>query len=146
MAAVVRYQRAIMRPKKQEPTKAEPAPKTGRCAVIVAAYHAQKWIKPCIASIRSQVLPPGWTLDLRIGVDGCAETAAALTRMKESYYLAPDNVGTYVLRNSLIGLGPADCYTIFDADDEMLPTYLATGIMGAGSNGLAGAARSSPLP
>jgi len=68
----------------------------------------------------------GWKYEIRIGVDGCAGTAAILQRNHIKFWASPVNVGTYVMANSLIALGPADVYARFDADDYMLPTYLQT--------------------
>ena len=50
--------------------------------------------------------------------------------MGRSYYWTFENVGAYILRNSLIRVAPADVYVIFDADDVMLPAYLPV-VMGA---------------
>jgi glycosyltransferase involved in cell wall biosynthesis len=107
----------------------------------MAAWQAQEWIRECVQSIKSQEMPPGWAVDLRIGVDGCAATADAIAAMDQPYYWTPKNVGAYVLRNSLVAAGPADCYAIFDADDLMFGGYLATLIKDAGSDGIAGAGR-----
>jgi glycosyltransferase involved in cell wall biosynthesis len=101
-------------------------------AVILAAYQARAdWLQACLASIdASAATAPGVALHVRIGVDGCADTAAVLEEMGRSYYWTPDNVGAYIVRNSLIRLAPADAYVIFDADDVMLPAYLPS-VMGA---------------
>ena len=97
-----------------------------RCAVIVAAWQAQSTILNCIKSIRAQYPLDGWEYELRVGVDGCAATAAILQRNRIPFYHNKENVGTYIMANSLIALGPADIYTRFDADDIMLPNYLQT--------------------
>lgn len=96
-------------------------------AVIVAAYRArQEWLAACLASIQASAAGcPDVDLDIRIGVDGCAETAAALDAMGLAYHWSAENVGPYVLRNSLLQLAPADAYVIFDADDVMLPGYMS---------------------
>jgi hypothetical protein len=97
-----------------------------KCAVIVAAYHAQRYILQCLKSMEAQRPLPGWEYELRLGVDGCLATAAVLQRAGRPFHFSKENVGTYVMANSLIAIGPADVYARFDADDFMLPDYLAT--------------------
>jgi hypothetical protein len=68
----------------------------------------------------------GWTHEMRVGVDGCSATAAILQKNRIPFYYNKENVGTYIMANSLIAVGPADIYSRFDADDYMLPQYLKT--------------------
>jgi glycosyltransferase involved in cell wall biosynthesis len=93
-------------------------------AVIIAAYQAAPFIGECIASWRVATLPHRVRIDIRIGVDGCEETARALDALGVSYGWSPVNVGPYVIRNTLIESAPADAFAIFDADDRVLPRYL----------------------
>lgn len=123
--------------------KVKPIPATGSVAVILAAYKAGKWLEECVRSIYAQRLPSGWTLDLRIGVDGCEETASVLKRIGQPYFMSKKNVGTYIIRNSLMAVAPADAYAIFDADDVMLEGYLATLLRLVGTDGIAGAGRTT---
>lgn len=96
------------------------------CAIIMAAYRARPWIAEAIASIDAQEPTPGWTYSLRIGVDGCEDTSRRLMELGRPHWYSPENVGAYVMRNSLIEMDPADAYAVFDADDVMLPEYLRT--------------------
>ena len=95
-------------------------------AVIIAAYQARAdWLAQCLASIdASAATAPHICAHVRIGVDGCQETARTLDALGRSYSWTFENVGAYILRNSLIRVAPADAYVIFDADDVMLPEYL----------------------
>lgn len=95
-------------------------------AVIVAVYEIRpEWLMECLVSIgASAAMAPDVTVDVRVGVDGCEATAAVLEQLGRPYAWSPVNVGTYVLRNSLIALAPADAYAMFDADDVMLPVYV----------------------
>jgi hypothetical protein len=106
----------------------------------MAAYRAKRWILTTLESIRGQETRDGWTYSLRIGVDGCEETSSLLLAEGEPHWYSTTNVGPYVMRNSLIELEPAEAYAIFDADDVMLPEYLAT-LLGwsDGGKGIAGA-------
>jgi glycosyltransferase involved in cell wall biosynthesis len=94
-------------------------------AVIIAAYNADKYILDCYGSVKNQIPLEGWSVDIRIGVDGCQKTADVLRRAGIPFYWSEKNVGAYITRNSLIYLSPADVYSYFDADDEMFDDYLA---------------------
>ena len=96
------------------------------CAVIIAAYNAEKYILECYESVKNQIPLEGWEYDIRIGVDGCQKTADVLRKNKIPYFWSEKNVGAYIIRNSLVAVGQADCYSIFDADDTMFPNYLKT--------------------
>lgn len=96
-----------------------------KCAVIIAAYAADKYILECYNSVKNQIPIEGYSVDVRIGVDGCQKTADVLRKNKIPFYWSEKNVGAYIIRNSLCAVAPADCYAIFDADDVMFPDYLA---------------------
>lgn len=113
-----------------------------RVAVIIAAYAAERWIVDCVRSVLHQKPTAGWTYELRIGVDACPATSAALEAAGIPHYVARENSGAYVVRNSLIGLAPpANAYAIFDADDVMLPEYLHTLLAVSEGTAIAGGAR-----
>lgn len=97
-----------------------------KCAVIVAAYKAAPYIGAMLESFDKLKKLDGWEWELRIGVDACPETARELDIQGVPYETALENVGAYVMRNSLIAKGRADCYAIFDADDTFDPDYLAS--------------------
>lgn len=95
-----------------------------KVAVIVAAHQVRpEWLDECIGSIAASAAQTDVTLDLRIGADGCQQTATYLDDLITPYWWSPVNVGPYVLRNSLVALRPAEAFIIFDADDVMLPEY-----------------------
>jgi GT2 family glycosyltransferase len=96
------------------------------CAVIIAAYNADKYILECYNSVKNQIPLEGVEIEIRIGVDGCQKTADVLRRAGIPFYWSEKNVGAYIMRNSLIYLEPADVYSYFDADDTMFPDYLKT--------------------
>lgn len=95
-----------------------------KIAVIIAAYNAEKYILECYESVKNQIPVPGYSVDIRIGVDGCQKTADVLRKNKIPFYWSEKNVGAYIMRNSLCAVAPADMYSIFDADDTMFPDYL----------------------
>jgi GT2 family glycosyltransferase len=93
-------------------------------AVIITAYQAQWWLGDCLASVRAAVSRSGLDVDVRLGVDGCEDSAAWCEAHDVPFFWSARNRGTYVMRNSLVALAPARAYAIFDADDVMLPSYL----------------------
>ena len=95
------------------------------CSVIIAAYNTPEYILSCVESFNRQQPTPGWVYDLRIGVDGCEKTAETLDRHGIKYFYSPENVGAYIMRNSLLAIGEADAYSVFDSDDIMYQEYLA---------------------
>lgn len=115
-----------------------------RAAVIMTAHNTARYIVAAISSVRDSIagVAPDWQVELRVGVDACPETAAALDAIGEPYWWSPVNVGTFVLRNSLVALAPADAYATFDSDDVMLSGYLPR-VLAALAPGvhMAGAAR-----
>ena len=94
------------------------------CIAARAGKNAERFIGECVAAIREQRMPDGWTLDLRFGVDACPATSAALTTLGVPHWRSDAQVGAYVMRNSLVALRPAHAYAIFDCDDVMKPRYL----------------------
>lgn len=106
-----------------------------KCAVIVAAYKAAPYIGEMLQSFDAQKKIDGWEWEIRIGVDACPDTARELEILGVDYWFSPENVGAYVVRNSLMDKGRADCYAIFDADDIMEPTYLSTLVPMAAKHG-----------
>ena len=95
-----------------------------KVAVIIAAYNCEKYILECYKSVKNQVPCNGWTYEIRLGIDNCPRTADICRKHNIPFYWSENNVGAYVMRNSLIALLPADKYAIFDADDAMYPGYL----------------------
>lgn len=98
---------------------------TLKCAVLMPArLPSSRWILQSIASIWSQESADDWEHELRIGVDDCDRTSAALLNEGIPHWFSADRLGPWVMRNSLRALGEADAYATFDADDEMRQGYL----------------------
>ncbi len=96
-------------------------------SVLVAAWRAEAWLDACAASILEQDLPPGWRLELLIGVDGCRDTARVARRIDSptlQVFETPGNHGTYVMFNTLAARARGMLISRFDADDVMRPGYL----------------------
>ena len=112
-----------------------------RCAVIIAAWRAEEWIEECLASIEAQERVRNWKVEIRVAVDACEPTSRKLLALGRSHWWSPENVGPYLLRNSLIAIERAHAYAVFDADDTMEPRYLERLLRLAGSRHIAGSAR-----
>lgn len=93
-------------------------------AIIIAAYDCAEYIIDCFISVRACFKNKDWLISIRIGVDACEKTAKKMELNYIPFYYSKQNVGAYVMRNSLIYLNKADAYAYFDADDIMFSNYL----------------------
>lgn len=100
-------------------------------ALFISAYKADKNLINILDKFSNQKLPKGWVLKIYIGVDGCKETFNLLKENKINFYFSPENVGTYIILNSLIDVAKKynhDMYVRFDADDIPMSKFLFYGI------------------
>ncbi len=103
-------------------------------SVLIAAYRARAWLADCLNAVLSQALPPGWQLQVLVGIDGCDDTLAWLQAAHyggvegvELVHLK-QNSGTYITFNTLMRYAHGELIARFDADDVMQPGYLAAHI------------------
>ena len=82
-------------------------------SVIIPAYKAIKYIDECIASIKGDC-------EILIGVDACEETYNHIRHLENVYYFK-ENVGPYVIKNTLVDEAKYDDILFFDSDDIMAP-------------------------
>lgn len=100
-------------------------------AIILTAYKSEKYILRTLKSLQNQPLPNGWQIRFYIGVDACENTASILKENKIPYYYTKENVGTYILTNSLINNAQedkCDMFLRFDSDDIACRNFLLYGI------------------
>ncbi len=100
-------------------------------SVLIAAYQAPAWIAGCLKAVFAQQLPPGWHLQVLLGIDGCEDTLNAVRSLRHEaleVVYAPSNQGTYLMFNALMLYARGDLICRFDADDLMCPDYLLTQI------------------
>jgi hypothetical protein len=97
----------------------------------------------CIRAWEAVRVPDGWRISLWVGVDGCEATRQTLADHGVEAWWSPENVGPYLIRNSLIARTPSETYVIFDADDMPHPDYLAELLPMTADGSIAGAARRS---
>lgn len=100
-------------------------------SVLIAAYRAEKWLQECIDSTLRQALPPDWEMEILIGVDACEETLESVRQLeypRVTRFYFSQNVGTYVVFNTLMRHANGSLICRFDADDVMLDDYLVSQI------------------
>lgn len=91
---------------------------------IVPAYKVDLFIEECLDSIHAQKC----NKEILVGVDGCEDTMTKILAIKGKYpelkvFYFNENVGTYVVMNTLIGLSKGDYISTFGADDIMKDNF-----------------------
>ena len=116
------------------PSKAPPASRSFSVlpfhpvSIVIPAFRAAPFIEAALDSVERQNYFNGNDrFEVIIGVDGCEETRARLAAIKSKYRNLrvcwfPDNVGCYVVRNTLLHREVKhERVILFDADDLMRP-------------------------
>jgi glycosyltransferase involved in cell wall biosynthesis len=90
----------------------------------VPAYHMEEYIEECLDSISKQ----NCYHEILVGVDACESTLTAVKKIKRKYptlriFWFPENMGTYVVKNTLATYAQNDVLCFFDADDIMYKDY-----------------------
>jgi glycosyltransferase involved in cell wall biosynthesis len=85
-------------------------------SVIIPAYKATKYIDECLASIKGNC-------EILIGVDGCEQTYNHVKHLDNVYYFE-ENVGPYIIKNTLVDKAKYDVILFFDSDDVMVDGLL----------------------
>lgn len=88
-------------------------------SVLIPAFKSQDFLEEAISvfveSGRCQVV---------IGIDGCSTTLRAARKLPADIYYSHENVGSYMIRNSLVKYARHKRLIFFDADDVPLPNIL----------------------
>lgn len=96
--------------------------------VVITAFNSAGFLERCIDSVMGQ---RGLKNELRVivGVDGCKETFATAKQLTRKYkekckfYFSKRNVGTYVLKNSLLKkVVDRDALVFFLDSDDFIPS------------------------
>lgn len=99
----------------------------GGLSLIISAYQSQLFIDECLASVYASLSRLDEPWELLIGIDGCPDTRRAVRKYPlgsaSAVHYFPDNVGTYVVTNTMISLAAYDGVVRFDSDDVMLPAF-----------------------
>lgn len=92
-------------------------------SIIIPAYKASKFISECIDSIFNSKEVEDINIQVLIGIDGCEETLNYIKSTdilkKCNVYYSENNVGPYIIRNSLLEISKYEKIIFFDSDDIM---------------------------
>lgn len=102
-------------------------------AVVITAYKSSGFLERCVDSIVTSCKLLGVPFRVLVGIDGCSETrstAVGLVRKygsKVEFYFSKDNLGTYMIRNSLLEkiVRRDSVVLFFDSDDVAPPNFLS---------------------
>lgn len=89
--------------------------------VLIPTYKSSNFLNKNLESILNQNIE---NLKIIVGIDGCIEKYDYIKEIE--YYYSNENVGTYIMSNSLIKLVPnqTDNIIMFDSDDYMPSNFL----------------------
>jgi GT2 family glycosyltransferase/SAM-dependent methyltransferase len=96
--------------------------------VWIAAWGAANWVGAASSSVLEQRLPPGWQLELLIGVDNDPKTWEAAKKITDPRVGLVDmkvNRGCYVVFNTLLRFTQGSLVMSMGADDVIPPDRLA---------------------
>lgn len=95
--------------------------------ILMSAYNSAQYIGEAIESILKQN-PKNCKVTLNVGIDGCEETLEAVKEFKDNInlYYSENNVGTYIIKNSLFSTisNKKTLILTFDSDDYMVDGFL----------------------
>jgi glycosyltransferase involved in cell wall biosynthesis len=96
---------------------------TKNVSIIIPTYKNTEYIDECINSILKS--GENHSIELLIGVDACQETLHHI-KTKEypdfvKFYYFNENVGPYVIKNSLLNITNSENILFFDSDDIITP-------------------------
>ncbi|MFA5759756.1 MAG: glycosyltransferase family A protein [Clostridia bacterium] len=91
-------------------------------SIIIPAYQSQNYIIECIESIINQNIPS--QVEILIGIDNCDLTKDVITEWNKdknlvSMFWFNNNVGPYLIKNTLGNIAQYEYLIFFDSDDIM---------------------------
>lgn len=97
-------------------------------SIIIPTYGTPEYLKECIQSIKNQ--KNNFNYEILLGVDNCKETLQHLKMNKDFYkgikiYFFKNNVGPFIIKNTLINVVKNDKILFFDSDDIMTENMLS---------------------
>ena len=94
-------------------------------SIIIPAFKASKFLDECLQSVIKSI--GTYNVEIIIGIDACSETLnwfKSKTFKNLKVYWFKDNVGPYIVKNTLAGLASSENLLFFDADDIMAPNMV----------------------
>lgn len=102
-------------------------------SIILTAWKTQDYIEECLDSINKQQFfnKEKTNYEILLGIDGCEKTLEKINQIKHKYnnlkvFYFRENVGTYIVCNTLIMMAEYEYIYKFDTDDIMLPDTIST--------------------
>ena len=98
-------------------------------SIIIPAWRTADYIEECLDAVYAQQ-----PREILVGVDGCTKTLNKLLEIRHKYdnlriFFSKNNVGCYVIRNSLVRKSRGSKLIFFDSDDimrdDLIPTVCA---------------------
>lgn len=115
-------------------------------SVIVPAYKSSKYIQECLRSINDQYYFVDYDkYEILVGVDACYETLEAINSCnfgalanKLRIFWFKENVGPYLIKNTLVKKSKYDIISFFDSDDIMKKDHVGIENVGINEYNIAG--------
>lgn len=101
-------------------------------SVITPVYNRADCVERCLASVVTQEVPEGWTLEHVVVDDGSVDGSYGIvetfsrTNLIIRHDRLPENRGTNAARNRAIHLATGKWIVFLDSDDTMLPGAVTT--------------------
>lgn len=95
------------------------------CSVIIPAFKANHFLDQCLNSIMTSI--KGYNVEIIVGIDACQETLGWFEKKQFknlNIYWFENNVGPYIIKNTLVDFAKSDNILFFDADDVMAPSMI----------------------
>jgi hypothetical protein len=122
-------------------TGSEDSSITKRVSIIIPAYKAHQFLSDCLEPlIHESVGNPHLDMEILVGIDNCLETAKEMSKnvypkVVKTYFF-DENVGPYVIRNTLAAKASGDYLVFFDADDIPFSRMVSTIIEEMGTSSM----------
>jgi glycosyltransferase involved in cell wall biosynthesis len=96
-------------------------------SIIIPAFEASEFLEECLTSISKQMNNINY--EILLGVDFCLDTLNWIIKNHHKfnnikYFWFKENVGPYIIKNTLVDFAGSDNILFFDADDIMAPTMI----------------------
>lgn len=101
-----------------------------KVSVIISVYNAPEYIEECLDSVNNQTHFKDNDYEILLGIDNCQDTLNKVLEIKHKYknlniWWFEENLGPYIVFNTLIKLATGDVISIFGADDVMKNDFIS---------------------
>ncbi len=105
-------------------------------SIIIPTYNNEDYIIECLNSILES--SSEHNVEILVGIDSCEKTLNLIKSNKFDpkirFYYSQENVGPYVIKNSLSKISQSEKLLFFDSDDIMMKNMVKTTIDGLNNN------------